>query len=304
MSDLKVAVRPQIDLIERAVEAGGGVIAEPEDADAVVWVDPRDPEGLRDLLATSKADWVQLPFAGIESFFAAGVIDPSLTWTCAKGAYGPVTAEQALGLVLLAARRLDIHARAHTWQQDPGARRMDELTVLIVGTGGIGRALAEMLAPLRARVLAVSASGTPMPGAERTVPAEQLGEIFNEADMIVVAAPSTEQTRGMFDAEAFARVKPGAWLINVARGDLVDTRALIDALESGALGGAALDVTDPEPLPDDHPLWSMPNVVITSHTANTPRMALDPLAEMVEHNVRARIAGRPLQGVVDPAKGY
>lgn len=304
MTRPKVAVRPQADLIERAVEAGGGVITDPADADVIVWMDHRDPEGLRKLLETSKARWVQLPFAGIEAFFAAGVIDPALTWTCAKGAYGQVTAEHALALVLLAARRLDVHVRARTWQRDPGARRMDELTVLIIGAGGIGRALAAMLAPLRARVLAASGSGAAMPGAERTVASDLLAEVLPEADVVVVAAPSTERTRGMVGAAAFARMKPGAWLVNVARGDLVDTGALLEALRSEQLGGAALDVVDPEPLPDEHPLWTMPNVVITSHTANTARMAIDPLAAMVEHNVRAFAAGEALQGVVDVEKGY
>jgi len=278
-----------------------------EDADAIVWVDPRDPEGLRDALSRSPARWVQLPFAGIERFVAAGVIDPGRTWTCAKGIYGPATAELALTLILASARELPRHLRSKTWIRNAdlhATRRLAGGTVLIVGTGGIGSALAEMLEPLGPRILATNRSGRPMAGADRTVAIGDIHELVPEADWIVLAAPLTQETRGLIDAHALKAMKPGAWIVNVARGGLVDTEALLDALREGRLGGAALDVTDPEPLPDGHPLWNMENVIITSHAANTFAMAIPDLRELVKRNVKRFAAGEELEGLVDVKLGY
>ena len=307
MSEPSIAVVPSRPEIEVAVTDAGGRLVEPGRAEGLVWMDPRDPEALRRTLASSPARWVQLPFAGIEEFLAAGVLDPDRTWTCAKGIYGPSTAEHALALVLLAARRLHEHARARSWRrgaEGASARRLAGGTVLIVGTGGIGRALAEMLAPLGPRVLAVNRSGEPMPGAERTVPVGSLEDVVSEADWIVLAAALTPGTEHLIDEAMIGRMRAGAWIVNVARGGLVDTRSLVDALREDRIGGAALDVTDPEPLPDGHPLWEMPNVVITSHTANTWAMALPELAALVGRNVRRFARGEPLEGLVDLSLGY
>src|SRR3989442_778209 len=149
MNAPRVAVLPPSPPIEEAVRAAAGVLVEDSgEADAIVWMDPTDPEGLRDALASSRARWVQLPFAGIEEFLAAGVIDPARTWTCAKGTYGPPTAEHALALVLMGARLLHRHARSRTWMRRrdfAGAKRLAGSTVVLVGTGGIGSALAGML---------------------------------------------------------------------------------------------------------------------------------------------------------------
>ena len=287
-------------------EAGASLVPA-EEANAIVWVDPRDPEGLRDALSRSPARWVQLPFAGIERFVAAGVIDPDRTWTCAKGIYGPATAELALTLILAAARELPRHLRSKTWIRNAdlhATRRLAGGTVLIVGTGGIGTALAGMLEPLGPRIIAVNRSGTPFAGAERTARVGDLSAVLPEADWIVLAAPLTTETEGLIDADALKEMKPGAWLVNVARGGLVDTDALLDALREGRIGGAALDVTDPEPLPDAHPLWDMDNVIITSHAANTFAMAIPELRELVKRNVGRFVAGEELEGLVDVEAGY
>ena len=290
-----------------AVRDGGGEIVEPAEADGIVWTNPGDPQGLKKTLADSPARWVQLPFAGIESFFAAGVIDPKLMWTCTKGVYGPACAEHALALMLAAARRLRVHMRASTWRT-PGfgspERRLEGTTALLFGTGGIGAALVPMLEPLRVRILAVNRSGRALDGAERTVTADRMADLIPEADWIVVTAALTPETRGIFDERMLGLMKPDAWLVNVARGGLVVTDALVDALRSGSIGGAALDVTDPEPLPEGHPLWSMDNAIITPHIANTWDMALPELRAMVRENVANFAAGRDLQGLVDPALGY
>lgn len=302
---VRVAVAPVLaELLEPTIREAGAEPSAPEDADAIVWTVPGDPQGLAALLKDSRARWVQLPFAGIEAFFEANVIDAERTWTCAKGVYGHATAEQALTLMLTAARQVPHHVRAATWGAQGSERRLAGTTAVIVGTGGIGSALAEMLTPLKVRVLGVNRSGRALPGAERTVVFTDLLDIVGEADWVVVAAALTEQTRGLIGKDVFDAMKEGAWLINVARGGLVDTDALMDALRSGRLGGAGLDVTDPEPLPDGHPLWRMDNVIVTSHTANTVSMAIPELTGMVDRNLRRFIAGEPLEGLVDPRAGY
>ena len=305
-----IAVGPaSVEHVEAAILAGGGRLAEPEEAEGVVWLDPSDPDGLADMLKASPASWVQLPFAGIETFFDAGVITPDRIWTCTKGAYGRSTAEHALALVLAAARQLHEHLRARSWRPGFGRlgapeKRLEGATVLVVGTGGIGSALVEMLQPLGPRVLASNRSGRPLEEAERTVPSDRLGEVLPEADFVVIAASLTSSTRGMFDRAALEAMKPSAWLVNVARGGLVDTDALVAALQAGTIGGAALDVTDPEPLPDGHPLWAMTNCIITPHVANTADMALPELVAMVERNVGHYVRGEQLEGVVDVSLGY
>ncbi len=304
-----VALAPTVDdrFVDAIERAGGEATGDPRYADAVLWTEPGDPEGLREVLRGSAARWVQLPFAGIEAFFDAAVIDHHHTWTCAKGIYGPATAEHALALMLTAARQIHEHARAARWRT-PGfgsaERRLSGARVLVVGTGGIGRALVQMLQPLDARVIAVNRSGRPLEGAGHTVAADRLPSVLDGADFVVLAAAATSDTRGMFDRVMLDYMKDDAWIVNVARGSLIVTDHLVEALRSGSIAGAALDVTDPEPLPEGHPLWSMDNVIITPHVANTWDMALPELAALVSRNVRRFASDEPLEGVVDVDLGY
>lgn len=294
--------------LDDAVTSAGGQLVVPEEAAGVIWTNPADPQSLKELLASSPARWVQLPFAGIESFVAAGVLDPSRTWTCAKGIYGHACAEHALALMLAAARRIHHHVRERRWTGTAGLgapeRRLKDATVLIVGTGGIGTWLKDMLVPIGSEILAVNRSGRPLDGARDTVPVKRLDEVVPRADFVVLCAALTPETRGMFDRKRLARMQRHAWLVNVARGPLVVTDDLVDALREGSLGGAALDVTDPEPLPDGHPLWDLDDVVVTPHVANTWDMALPDLRGLVGRNVAAFVEGRALEGVVDPRLGY
>lgn len=313
MSQPKIAVAPTGgEMFGPLIEEAGGRLVAPSEAEGLVWTEPGDASGLKELLKDCPARWVQLPFAGIESFFAANAIDGDRTWTCAKGIYGPATAEHALALILMAARRLHVHAGATSWASEArlgsgfGAseRRLAGATVVIVGTGGIGRSLVQMLAPLGPRIIGVNRSGAELAGAKRTVTADRLGEVLPEADFVVLAAAHTPETHHLIDAAALDALPSHAWLVNVARGGLVDTGALVDALRRGAIGGAALDVTDPEPLPEGHPLWSFDNVVVTPHVANTWDMALPELAALVGRNVRRFAQGEELEGLVDPSAGY
>lgn len=303
-----IAVLPfEEEGIARAVKEAGGRIVEPSQAAGIVWLDPRDPDQLRNILSASPTKWVQLPMAGIESFVEAGLVTSERVWTCTKGIYGPACAEHALALMLAAARRLQHHLRERTWNAalfGSGHRRLKGSTVLVVGTGGIGSSLITLLQPFDVRIWAVNRSGAPASGAERTESSDSLRELLHEADFVVLALAVTNETRKLFDADMIAAMGKDSWLVNVARGVVVDTEALVEALRAEKIGGAALDVTDPEPLPDGHPLWEMDNVIITPHIANTVDMALPELRALVARNVKHVAAGEPLEGLVDPDLGY
>ncbi|NNF70015.1 MAG: hypothetical protein HKN01_09605 [Acidimicrobiia bacterium] len=150
----------------------------------------------------------------------------------------------------------------------------------------------------------VRRSPVSLPGADHTVTFAGVHEAVRDADVVVLAAALTDETRGMVDAAFLSAMADDAWLINVARGGLVVTSELVDALRNETIAGAALDVTDPEPLPDDHPLWGLSNCIITPHVGNTPDMGLPLIAERVRQNVKRWIAGEPLIGPVDVAAGY
>jgi len=290
------------DLAE-AVEEGGGRVSALEEADGLVWLEG-DPEGLPELPGSVR--WVQLPSAGVERWLRAGAVDGERTWTSATGAYGPPVAEHALALMLAADKAIHRFAREREWTAEGRhqVRALEGSTVAIVGAGGIGRALIGLLEPFGAEVIAVTRRGRDVPGARRTLPADRVQEVWPEAHHVVIAAPATDGTRRLVGARELAAMREDAWLVNVARGTLVDTDALVEALRSGSIAGAALDVTDPEPLPDGHPLWELPNALITPHVATPPEAERRHFAARVEENVRRLAAGEELEGLIDPEGGY
>jgi phosphoglycerate dehydrogenase-like enzyme len=302
----RIAIGPVMrESAVRAVRAGGGEPA-PVDAaaDALVWLDPTDLTGLSQALAaTPSARWVQLPFAGIEKVAAAGLLDPARSWTCAKGAYAEPVAEHALMLALAGLRLLRRRITARSWGENGGESLYDQ-PVTILGGGGIAASLLKLLAPLRAQVTVVRRQPGVVPGAARTLQTSSLHEALASARVVVVALALTPATEHIIGPAELAVMRPDAWLINVARGRHVDTDALVEALRAGSIGGAGLDVTDPEPLPDGHPLWDLENCIITPHTADTDEMVERLLGLRIEHNVAAFTAGRPLAGLIDPAEGY
>jgi phosphoglycerate dehydrogenase-like enzyme len=302
---LRVHVAPSgtRDFLRGAVVAGGGVVVDDvDDADAVVWTSPRDPEGLRALLSRRPdLPWVQLPWAGIEHYL--DVLDDRRLWTAAQGIYSDDVAEHVLALTLAGLRDLKRRALASSWQA-PSGLSLRGANVCVLGAGGITRALLPLLAPFSVRLTVVRRRAEPFFGAVRTVALHDRISAIADADVVVIALALTTQTRGVIGRRELAAMKKNAWLVNVARGGHVDTDALVDVLARGAIGGAALDVTDPEPLPDGHPLWSEPRCLITPHCANTPEMAVPVLTERVRDNVARRIAGLPLLGVVDLDAGY
>jgi phosphoglycerate dehydrogenase-like enzyme len=248
-------------------------------------------------------EWVQLESAGVDRWLEDGLVDRERRWTAVHAVYAPDVAEHAVAFLLAAARRLPQAARRSEWRSldaEPLAGR----TVGLVGAGAIGRETIARLRPFGVRVLALTRSGRAVEGAERSFGSEGLDELLRASDHVVLALPLTPQTRRLIGERELELIGPSGWLVNVGRGPLVDTDALVRALAGRRIGGACLDVTDPEPLPAGHPLWRFDNVLVTPHVANPPGTIYEPLARLVEENVRRFAAGRELLGEIDPERGY
>ncbi len=228
---------------------------------------------------------------------------PYLRITNAGNSMAPAMAEHVLALLLALARRLpeSLANQAHAhWEPaiKPRIRLLSGATLVIVGYGAVGREIARRARAFGMYVIGVRrTSGGDEPVDEMVAPIA-LDQALGRADAIAITAPLTAQTRAMFDARRFARCKPGGWFINVARGEIVDTLALAEALHSGRIGGAGLDVTAPEPPPPEHPIWKAPNLIVTPHVSATdsnPRLAL-----FVAENMRRYLADEALQAIIDP----
>jgi len=297
-----VAPGPPAPIVADAIRAGGGVLVDVANAEAPVWTDSLDVSGLRALLTVAPdIRWVQLPFAGIDRFLS--IIDGQRIWTSTKGAYAKPVAEHALALGLAGLRQLPVRARARQWGA-PSGRRLMGGRVTIVGGGGITRALLGLLAPFAVDVTVVRRHPASLPGAATVVGTDRLRDALPGADLVVLALALTAETVGIIGAPELAQMNSHGWLVNVARGAHVVTDDLVAALQAQSIGGAALDVTEPEPLPIGHPLWNLDNCLITPHTANTWEMAEPLFADRIRCNVERFAARQPLVGLVNPALGY
>ncbi|CAN5370541.1 D-isomer specific 2-hydroxyacid dehydrogenase family protein [soil metagenome] len=304
-----IAILPKAgSLFVDAVAAGGGEIGElSDDTRAIVWLTSNAPGQLANVLATHPGiQWVQLPWAGVDAF--GGLLKehdrPHLLWTSAKGAYAQPVAEHALMLTLALLRRIPQRVRATSWSHESTGESLYGLSVVIVGAGGIAIELLRLMAPFNVSTTIVRRSTEPLAGADRTVSTDALDDVLATADVVVLAAAMTDDTKHLIGEPQFRAMKETAILVNIARGGLIDTDALVHALSAGEIAGAGVDVTDPEPLPDGHPLWSAPNVIITPHSADTPEMTAPLLAERLKQNVIAFVGDGSFAGVVDPQAGY
>jgi phosphoglycerate dehydrogenase-like enzyme len=228
-----------------------------------------------------------------------------------RGSSGPAIAEHAFAMLLALTRDLRLHLenqREGRWARDGSGVRPIALagrTMLVVGLGGIGSEVAERAHGFGMRVIATRRSDAPSPSwIEHVGKPGELLAMLPEADVVAICVPLTPETEHLFDAKAFAAMKKESYLVNVARGKIVDTQALLAALESKHLAGACLDVTDPEPLPPAHPLWKLRNIVITPHVSSDAELTDDRQWAAFKENFRRFGAGEPLLNVVDKQKGY
>jgi phosphoglycerate dehydrogenase-like enzyme len=303
-SSRTITVQPESSpqWVTDAVIAGGGQIVPPSKASAVVWTAARDAAGLNQLLHDCSAiEWVQVPFAGIENFVS--IIDDRRTWTCGKGVYAEPVAEHALGLALAGMRHIAAYDRASEWSA-PAGRNLIGAAVTIVGGGGITESLIRLLSAFKCNITVVRRTVEHIEGADIVVGQENLVDALVGADVVFLALSLTPETVGLIGRPEFEVMEPHAWIINVARGGHIVTDDLVWALENSIIGGAALDVTDPEPLPANHPLWSLPNCIITPHVGNTPEMAVPLLSARITDNVQRYMQGATLVGLVDVRHGY
>lgn len=291
---------------EAVISAGAKLIDAAGRPEVLIW----SRHGAPDVLAATVTEldsvrWVQLPAAGVEDFFRAGAVASrdDVVWTSAKGAYAEPVAEHAHALVLALLRRLPERLRAAGWGAQAGTS-LHRKRVLIVGGGGIAHELARLLTVYSTETTVVRRRQLPVPHTARVLTMEHLHRELPAADVVVLAAALTPETHGMFSETEFGLMRSEAILVNVARGGLVVTDDLVEALESGAIAGAAVDVTDPEPLPDGHALWSMGNAIVTPHTADTIEMIVPLLARRIEENLTRFMAGQDLIGTVDRTEGY
>jgi phosphoglycerate dehydrogenase-like enzyme len=275
---------------------------EPADASAIVWTAARNASGLRDVLdANAHLEWVQVPFAGIENFVP--ILDDSRIWTCGKGVYAEPVAEHALALALAGMRHISSYSRATQWT-GPAGRNLLGAAVTIVGGGGITESLVRLLQPFNCSITVVRRTVEDIEGVDTVVGQENLVDALAGADVVFLALSLTRETIGLIGKPELEVMEPHAWIINVARGGHIVTDDLVWALENNVIGGAALDVTAPEPLPADHPLWALPNCIITPHVGNTPEMAVPLLSARITENVKRFMNDESLIGLVDVRHGY
>jgi phosphoglycerate dehydrogenase-like enzyme len=294
----------RVDSLTEAVVSGGAELSGPEEAEVLVWADPARPHELGGYLdRMGQIKWVALPYAGIEPYIDTIRSRPELLWTCARDVYSRPVAEHAITLATAGLRHVVQYSQETSWTAQRGANLVDgRLTIL--GGGGIATAIISLLQGWNCAITVVRRTAEPLEGAARVLPSSDIVEAVRDADAVIVAIPLTEETRHLVDRRVFEAMEPHAWLVNVARGGVVDTDDLVEALLDGSIGGAALDVTEPEPLPDGHRLWSFPNVVITPHVGNTPEMGIPLLAGFIERNVARWIDGGDVEGIIDSRAGY
>jgi phosphoglycerate dehydrogenase-like enzyme len=261
------------------------------------------------LAAAPRLRWVQMPMAGLEHVMFPELVASPVILTNMRGIYSDHIADHAFALLLALARGLPQFMRRqarHEWsQRDIQVVHLPDATLGIIGAGGIGQELARRAKVSGMTVLAVDARPErKSEGVDELWPVERLRELMQRSDFVAVCAPHTPETEGLLDAEKLSWMKPGAYLTNISRGVIVKLDALTEALRAGRLAGAALDVFETEPLPADHPLWDMENVLLTPHAAWMGPDSEARRLEVLRENLRRFAGGEPLLNQVDKARWF
>jgi glyoxylate/hydroxypyruvate reductase len=254
--------------------------------------------------AATRLSWLQAMGAGVD-WVLGPALPARVVVTRIPGIFGAWMREYVLGWCLSITQRHETYRHAQRerrWREEILPERLAGKTMAVVGLGDIGRTIAAGARALGVRVIGVNRSGGPVRGVERVFRLRQLERALGEADFVVVVLPLTAGTRGLIAAQALAAMQPTAWLFNIGRGAVVDEAALVDALKARRIGGAVLDVFPTEPLPPEHPLWTLDNVVVTPHISGPSTPA--EITPVFSDNLARWLAGRPLRHVVDRARGY
>jgi phosphoglycerate dehydrogenase-like enzyme len=298
-----VAKRCNLDYLDAATE---DVLFEQLGAADALWITPSYyTPAVAEALAANRGPlrWLALTSGGYDVLARVGV-PAHLQLTYAAGVHAPSVAEHAVAQLLALVRQFPTvidQQREHKWSTAlvPTLRSLEDMTVAIVGFGSIGRAIGERLRPLAKRIVGITRSGTPDPAADEIVPLSRLDDVLATSDAVVLAVSMNDDSVRLLDARRLALLPDGAFVVNIARGTVIETSALVDALNGGKLGGAALDVTEPEPLPTGHPLWSAARVLITPHVSSFgSRATAGRLAEQFARNVARFERGEKLEGLI------
>ncbi len=260
-----------------------------------------------EVVAQGRLQWIQSSAAGMDHCLVPSVIASSIPVTSASGVLADQVAEHAIALATALCRGLPTFFRAQQRKEfiRRPTRDLTRSTVGIVGLGGVGRRLAQVLAPFKTRILATDLFPVDKPHEVAELwPADRLPDLLRQVDLLFLSAPLNDQTRGLIGQAELAQMKPGSLLINMARGKLVREAALVAAIESGHLAGAALDVTEQEPLPPDSRLWELPNVIITPHVAGQSARRIDDMTDFFCDNLQRYLAQQPLRNLVDKQLGF
>jgi phosphoglycerate dehydrogenase-like enzyme len=257
-------------------------------------------------LVTPNLRWMQACSSGVSHILGTGLLDNDITLTNAAGVHADALGESTMAAVLLHAKQLrkrieNQHTR--TWEE----LHCDELrgrTMTVLGTGNIGTAVARLASAFRMRLVGVRRNPRPADFFENVVGPDDLLNVLPQTDYLVIACPLTAETEGMIGAAELGAIKPGAYLINVSRGKVVQQEPLLAALRSGHLSGAFLDAHTEEPLPDDHPFWDAPGVTVIPHDSHSSPYIGDNIVDLFTDNLRRYLAGESMRNVIDRERGY
>ena len=296
------AVAPDLTVVDP--ENREELLAEVGDAEVVFGGMDRELFG-----KASRLRWVQTWSAGVDGVLFPELVGSEVILTSAKGHVGVHLGEHAMALLLTLTRGLATALRDPGWHTMSAIRgaawELAGKTMGLVGLGGTGQALARQAAGFGMRIIAVDPEEVePGPEVEAVWRMDRFYDLLSQSDVVAICAPLTPETEGLFDRDAFAAMPSHALLINVTRGRIMDENALVEALETGQIGGAGLDVTPQEPLPEEHPLWQMPQVIITPHVAGGSPVRDDRCVALFCENLRRFLAGKELFSVIDKRKGY